>query len=91
MISNNILDVATVVDIAQFEHVTVRCNRKSMTSFSLPPTEENCPRTINMPLAPKFAVFPEVNEDDATIKDDPAPVALGNKFIYGYLDLLTKY
>ena len=78
MISNNVLDVATAVDIAQFEHVTVRCNRKSTRSLSLAPTEENCPRTLNVPLMPKFTVFPEVNDDDVKPKNDPTSAALGN-------------
>ena len=91
MISNNILDVATAVDIAQFEHVTVRCNRKSINPMSLAPTEENCPKSLNVPLVPKFTVFPKLNEDDVKPQNDPTPAALGNIFSYNYPFFITKY
>ena len=78
MISNNILDVATAVDIAQFEHVTVRCNRKLISAMSLAPTEENCPKSLNVPLVPKFTMFSGVNEDMPNPTNVPSSAALGN-------------
>lgn len=77
-ISNNILDVATAVDIAQFEHVNVRCNRKLISSMSLAPTEENCPKKLNVPLVPKFTEFGGMNENvDNPPNDDPSFTSLG--------------
>ena len=79
IISNNILDVATAVDIAQFEHVTVRCNRKLVSTRSLAPTEENCPKTLNVPLMPKFTAFPGVRSyEEEEPSEEPSSAALGN-------------
>ena len=80
VISNNILDVATAVDIAQFEHVTVRCNRKLISSISLAPTEENCPKKLNVPLVPKFTLFEGINEDiDGPTTNNPSSTSLGKR------------
>ena len=78
IISNNILDVATAVDIAQFEHVTVRCNRKLVSTRSLAPTEENCPKTLNVPLMPKFTTFPGIKSYEEEATEEPSSAALGN-------------
>ena len=78
IISNNILDVATAVDIAQFEHVTVRCNRKLVSTRSLAPTEENCPKTLNVPLMPKFTTFPGISSYEEEVIEEPSSAALGN-------------
>ena len=78
IISNNILDVATAVDIAQFEHVTVRCNRKLVSTRSLAPTEENCPKTLNVPLMPKFTTFPGIRSYEEEATEEPSSAALGN-------------
>ena len=49
------MDITTSVDISQFAHVTIRCNRKSMlqphsyTSVD----NEKCPKTLNLPFKPK--------------------------------------
>ena len=81
VINNNILDVAAAVDIAQFEHVTVRCNRKSSTLPSHAANEDNCPRTINVPLMPKFTMPPEINANDQIPNLEPGSAALGNYFL----------
>ena len=82
IISNNILDVATAVDIAQFEHVTVRCNRKLVSTRSLAPTEENCPKTLNVPLMPKFTTFPGMRSYEEEATEEPSSAALGNFYCF---------
>ena len=78
MISNNILDVATAVDIAQFEHVTVRCNRKLISATSLVQSDDNCPKTLNVPLLPKLNVFSEIDDhDDENNNNASTPATLG--------------
>ena len=86
VISNNVLDVATAVDIAQFEHVTVRCNRKLISATSLVQSEENCPNTLNVPLLPKLNIFSEFEEREAEITHTNSPPAtLGKTSIIFYL------
>ena len=75
VISNNVLDVATAVDIAQFEHVTVRCNRKLISATSLVQSEENCPNTLNVPLLPKLNIFSDFEEREAEITYTNSPPA----------------
>ena len=78
VISNNVLDVATAVDIAQFEHVTVRCNRKLISATSLVQSEDNCPKTLNVPLLPKLNTFSEIDDHNAENSDeDSTPATLG--------------
>ena len=78
VISNNILDVATAVDIAQFEHVTVQCNRKLISATSLVQPEDNCPKTLNVPLLPKLDIFSEIDESDAeNTNGHSTPATLG--------------
>ena len=74
--------MATAVDIAQFEHVTVHCNRKSIALPSYAPNEDTCPRTINVPLMPKFTMSPLMNADDQALNFEPGSAALGNYFLY---------
>ena len=75
------MDVATAVDIAQFEHVTVRCNRKLISASSLVQSEDNCPKTLNVPLLPKLNVFTEIDDrDDENTNNDSTPAILGKLF-----------
>ena len=73
------MDVATAVDIAQFEHVTVRCNRKLISATSLVQSEENCPNTLNVPLLPKLNIFSDFEEREAEITHTDTPPAILGK------------